>query len=263
MAVSAKKVLTLVAVMLTASGPARAEDGKLGIVLDATYVGRYIWRGIDSYPNDHSAFQPSIDIDFYGTGFGLNVWWSRANKSGFENTEETDYSLYYSASLFEDKAHATECTIGWFYYGFPDEPKRVANLQEAYVTVSWPNACPAGVVPSYTIAATWPSESKSDIRDYSGWVHILGLGYDLTMPGLLPGTEGQVLSISAEAVYNDGAYGTAVDHDWSHAVFGVSTSFDLGDNTTFTPGFYYQSSWDDSINTSDEYWMSLSLSRAF
>lgn len=258
-----KKIILIVTILLITAGLAQAEDNKVGVALDVTYVSRYIWRGMDTYPSDHSAIQPSIDIDLYGTGFGMNVWWSRANKSGFENSEEIDYTLYYSSNLFEGESYAAEYTIGWIYYNYPDEPKRVADMQEVYASLSWPNICPAGLVPSYTIVSTWPSESKSDIRDYSGWVHIFGLGYDMTVPGFLTETKEQVLHLSVETVYNDGAYGTAIDHDWSHAVFGVSTSFDLGNNLTFTPGFYYQSSWDDSVNTSDEYWTSLSLTYTF
>jgi uncharacterized protein (TIGR02001 family) len=256
-------VLFVTVALLTTVGLAQAEDSKLGVTVDMTYVSRYIWRGIDTYPNNHSAIQPSIDIDFYDTGFCMNVWWSMANKSGFENSKEIDYNLYYCNSLFKAESYATEYTIGWIYYSYPNEPKKVANMQEVYAILSWPNICPAGLVPSYTIVSTWPSESKSNIRDYSGWLHIFGLGYDLTVPGFLSVTKEQILHLSAETVYNDGAYGAAIDHDWSHAVFGISTSFDLGNNLTFTPGFYYQSSWDDSVNTSDEYWTSLSLAYTF
>ena len=256
-------LLAAAALLTTVVGLAQAEDSKLGVTVDMTYVSRYIWRGTDTYPNNHSAIQPSIDIDFYGTGFGVNVWWSRANKSGFESSEEIDYSLYYCSSLFKAESYATEYTIGWIYYSYPDEPKKVANMQEVYATLSWPNICPVGLVPSYTIVSTWPSESKSDIRDYSGWLQIFGLCYDLTVPGFLPGTKEHIFHLSAETVYNDGAYGTEIDHDWSHAVFGISTGFDLRNNMTFMPGFYYQSSWDNSVNTSDEYWTSLSLAYTF
>ena len=136
-------------------------------------------------------------------------------------------------------------------------------MQEVNVTLSWPNICPGGVVPSYTAVATWPSVSKSDIRDSSGWVHVFGLGYDLALSDILPVTTEQSLYLSTDIVYNDGAYGTAVDHDWSHAVFGISTKFELADNLTFTPGFYYQSSWDDSVNPEDEFWIYLGMTYKF
>ena len=233
------------------------EENKLAVTFDATYVSRYIWRGFDSYPNNHSAIQPSVDLDLYGTGLGVNVWWSRANRSGFENSEEVDYTLYYGKSLFEGKSYATDYTIGWTYYSYPDEPRKVADMQEVFLSLSWPNIHPGGLVPCYTIVSTWPSESKSDVRDYGGWFHIFGLCYDLTIPDFWAEAKEQVFHLSAETIYNDGAYGA--DHDWSHGVFGISTSFDLGSNLTYTSGFYYQSSWENSVNTQDEYWTCLSV----
>jgi hypothetical protein len=234
-----------------------AKERKLDATVDVTYVSRYIWRGFDSYPNNHSAIQPSVDLDLYETGFGVNVWWSRANRNGFENSEEIDYTLYYGKSLFEGKTYATDYTIGWTWYYYPDEPRRIADMQEVFLSLSWPNIHRGGLVPCYTVVCTWPSEEGSDVKDYGGWFHIFGLCYDLTIPKFLAKAKEQVFHLSAETIYNDGAYGA--DHDWSHAVFGISTSFDLGSNLTFTPGFYYQSSWENSVNTQDEYWTSLSV----
>lgn len=81
----------------------------------------------------------------------------------------------------------------------------------------------------------------------------------------MPDTPEQILHLSVETAYNDGVYrgGKGVDHDWSHAAFGISTNFDLGNDLTFTPGIYYQSSWDDSVNPSDEYWATLTLKYKF
>jgi len=95
--------------------------------------------------------------------------------------------------------------------------------------------------------------------------NIFGLDYALTIPPIIPETTEQVLNLHAEAIYNDGVgpAGEIVDHDWSNAVFGVSTDFDLGNNLTFTPAFYYQSSWDDSVNDDDETWVSLSMKYKF
>jgi hypothetical protein len=50
--------------------------------------------------------------------------------------------------------------------------------------------------------------------------------------------------LCAELWYNDGLGGADVDHDWSHAVFGVSTDFELAENLLVTPGLYYQISMD-------------------
>ncbi len=97
--------------------------------------------------------------------------------------------------------------------------------------------------------------------DISGWFHILGLSYDLPIEGLLPDTPEQILHLSAAMVYNDEVLSS--ETDWSHAVFGISTDFDLGNDCTLTPGVYYQDSWEDTVNPSDEFWATVGVSYAF
>jgi len=247
----------------------QTQEKKLGITLDATYVSRYLWRGFDCYPKNHSAFQPSINLDLYETGFGINIWSSMANGSGFEDSKELDYTVYYYNSFFKDETYVTNYKVGWVYYSYPGVSRKTYNMQEIFTTFSWPKILPFGVVPSYTAAALWAAESNSDMRNCGGWFHIFGLGYDLNLPAVLPNTDKQVVHLSIETIYNDGAYApcntkyASVDHDWSHMVFGISSPFTLSKNLTFTPGFYYQSSWEDSVNESDEYWTSLSLTYNF
>lgn len=253
---------------LPAQEPPEEKKSTLGITLDTTLVSRYIWRGFDCYPNNHSGFQPSIDFDLYGTGFGVNIWSSMANGSGFEDFKELDYTLYYSNTFKKDELFTTEYILGWVYYSYPGISRNTANMQEAFATLSWPNLCPVGIVPRYTAACLWPAESKSGVRDAGGWFHIFGLDYDLELPNLLKNTEGQIIHLSLETIYNDGAYLPCdarynnVDHDWSHAVMGISTSFEVADNLTFTPAWHYQSSWENTVNTQDENWMSLSMTYA-
>ena len=259
-----KKVILLTAViLLSATTFAQAQDGLTGTV-DVTYLSQYIWRGFEWYGNQ-SAIQPSIDLDLYGTGLGLKVLWSRANSSGYESEEELDLTLSYSNTLYEYETYATNYKVGWMYYYFPDGPWEpgaiTSDYQEMFATLSWPEIFPEGLVPSYTIIKMWASKEGSPARDVSGWLHILGLGYDLPIEGLLPDTPEQILNLSVAMVYNDGVGGG--DRDWSHAVFGVSTDFDLGNDCTLRPGVYYQSSWDDSVNPSDEFWCSVGVSYAF
>jgi hypothetical protein len=114
----------------------------------------------------------------------------------------------------------------------------------------------------------WPAEGGAVLNDNGGWLHILGIGYDLTVPELVPELPEQVLHLSANLVYNDGVGGAyvpngSVDHDWSHFVFGASTDFDLGNNLAFCPGLYYQASMEDTVNSNDETWVSLSLKYKF
>lgn len=261
-----KKVILLIAViLLSTAGLAQAQEDKLGVTLGVKYMSRYIWRGFDMYKNNHSAIRPFIDIDLYGTGFGVNIIHSRGFGSGLENMEKLNYTLYYGNKMFEGETYATKYKVGWVYYSYPDEPRKARDLQEAFATFSWPEICPAGIVPKYTVIRMWPAESEANCRNNGGWWHIFGLGYDLTVPGLMPETPEQILHLSVETAYNGSVYagGDSVDHDWSHAVFGLSTSFPIAKNCTFAPGIYYQSSWDDSVNSSDEYWTTLTVKYKF
>jgi hypothetical protein len=264
-----KGILLTVVILLSTAGFVQAQE-ELSGTIDITYLSAYMWRGFDRYPGAHGegAIQPSIDVDLYGTGFGLNVLWSRANTSkvkdlSFENEEEVDLTLSYSSSLYEYETYATDYTVGWVYYEFPDMPSNRADMQEFFATLSWPEICSEGVVPSYTIIRLWASESGSPINDRSGWMHVFGFSYDLPVEDLIPDLPEQILHLSLAIVYNEGMYASNADHDWSHAVLGVSTDFDLDNDLTLTPGVYYQSSWEDTVNPSDEIWASLSVSYPF
>jgi len=256
-----KKVILLTAVILL-STTTFAQEGELSGTVDVTFLSQYIWRGIEMY-GQKSAIQPSINLDLYGTGLGLSVLMLRANSSGYENGEELRYTLTYDNSLYEYETYATDYQIGWTYYDFPHVASSVGDMQEMFATFSLPEICPEGVVPSYSIIKMWASEGLSASREVSGWLHILGLDYDLPVEGLLPDTPEQILHLSAAMVYNDGAAAAGVDRDWSHAVFGVTTDFDLGNDCTLRPGVYYQSSWEDTVNPSDEFWCSVGVSHAF
>ena len=259
-----KGILLAAVILLSTAGLAQAQD-ELGVTLGTQYMSRYIWRGFDIYQDNHSTVRPFIDIDFYGTGFGLHVLNPRSIGGGRVDLEKINYTLSYRNKLLEGETYATNYKVGWVYYNYPDMPSKNADLQEVFASFSWPEICPEGIVPKYTIIRMWPAESEANCRNNGGWWHIAGLGYDLAVPPLMPDTPEQILHLSVETAYNDSVYrgGKTVDHDWSHAAFGLSTDFDLGNNLIFTPGFYYQSSWDDSVNPSDEYWLSLSVKYKF
>ncbi len=283
-----KTILFSIVILLCAAGftyaqaeaPVPAQDNELHGSVGIKYLSKYIWRGFDYFPDEHSAFQTGIDLDLYGSGFGVGVLLTRAIHAPFENAETIGLTLSYGNRLYDGQSYVTKYSTGWVYYGYPDESRsgsktsshaQAASMQEYFLALSWPEICPAGVVPSYTAIAMWPAEGDSAARKNSGWIHVFGLGYDLKTVGLLPEMPEQTFHLSLDAVYNDGAapgvvINTAsgtVKHDWSHAVFGVSTNFDLGNSLTFTPGVYYQSSWEDTVNTEDEAWITMGLKYAF
>ncbi|MHC4567267.1 MAG: TorF family putative porin [Planctomycetota bacterium] len=280
-------VLLVAVILLSVVGLVQAQEDAMGVTLDATWVSKYLWRGFDQL-DDKAALQPSVDVDLFGSGFSVNVWASYPTSAGSSrevtapdgsriNATEYNYTLAYDAVICEGEPHATEIRTQYIYYDFIDNPDEAADAYELGIRAAWPNICPTGdVTPSYYFGGIWPAAGsagttgagvpKNDLPgSYSGWIHIIGVEYDLRIAGLTPETPEQIFTFSAAAVYNDGFADTTgnLDHDWSHAVFGVSTDVELAENFNFTPGFYYQSSWEDTVNPEDEYWVSVGLSYAF
>jgi len=269
-------ILVSVVILLAAVSMVQAQESELHGTIGTEFSSKYIWRGFDVF-DDHAAIHPSIDLDLFGTGFGFNATGHRANSDGYELVERWDYTLYYQNRMFDGEPYATNYRLGYMYYNYPDRSSHDTSdsidLQELHSIFSWPNLLPIkGLVPTYCLVKLWPSNSGSFVGTRSpgggtasGFAHIFMLDYALPITCPITG-EDRTLNLHSEFVYNDGVSpnGAAdVDHDWSNAVFGVSTTFDLGNNLSFTPGVYYQSSWDDSVNTEDEYWTSLHLTYKF
>lgn len=265
-------VATLVVIF---AGSAQAVEGQLHGALEITFASKYIWRGFDVY-DDHAVIHPSIDLDLFGTGFGFNVTAHRANASGYELNERWDYMIYYQSRFFTDEVYATNIKTAYVYYNYPDRTahtKASMDLQELYSLFSFPNLLPVeGLVPGYLLAKLMPVNSGTSVGSNtatggtaSGFAHIFMLDYAVPFTCPITGSE-QTLNLHTEVIYNDGISpngATDVDHDWSNALFGISTTMDIGNNLLLTPGIYYQSSWDKSVNTEDEFWTSLTLSYKF
>lgn len=260
-------VLMGLAVLLSSGIAIAADDGTMGVTVDTTWVSKYIWRGFD-YLDDKAAIQPSVSIDL-GSGFSATVWASWAGASGSSttstvNANELDYILSYANTAYEGEAYAMNYSLNWLYYDYTDQPSNAADAQEINLSISMPNICPAGVVPSYTLAKMWPAEGGGPSRALGGWIHIIGLDYGLAVPGFIEGNPEQVLNLSWDITYNDGAGlgNGSVDHDWSHMTWGVSTDIAMCGGT-LKPGIYYQTSMEKTVNTEDEFWTGISYSFSF
>ncbi len=256
-----KGILLIAVILMSTAGLVQAQGDDLDVTLDVTWVSKYLWRGIDRL-DDKAALQPSVNIDLFDTGFSVKLWTSYAGSSKGDgsistvNATEYRYVVAYNCTLFEGERYVTDVEAQYIYYDFIDEPSKAKDAQEIGAGFSWPELCPQGFVPSYYVGRIWQSRSNTSLaKNYGGWLHVFGLGYDLTVPAILPDTAEQVLSLSVEATYNDGFAGA--DNDWSHIVWGIATSMEIGPGTC-TPGIYYQNSMEDTVNTEDELWASVS-----
>jgi hypothetical protein len=241
------------------AGDAKSEqENKLGIQLDATWVSKYIWHGQDLY-GDRAAFQPSITLDLFGSGFNTGVWGSTACSSGFVDSEELDYWAAYTNSLFGNGRFKTDYEVKWLYYDYFRLPSGKADSQEIVGSFSWPNIFPCGVVPNYTLSYVYCARSHCEASDLKmeGFLHTFGFTYDFNAPKVdLP------LTFSWDISYNDGQGGADFDHEWAYTTWGLSSYIEFGPGG-FTPAIYYQKTMDKSVNEEDELWCSFSYTIDF
>lgn len=228
-------------ILLGTASLALAQEDKLGVTFDLTYMSKWLSKGTQAYGQQGALFK-TIDLDFYGTGFGLKVTHRNATSSGNVDRQRFDYRPYYKNQLFEGKPYLTKYNISVGYEHYPGLARHKANTTYEWIfDFSWPNIIPGALVPRYTAHYEYPVSGGDINRKITGWVHRLGLGYDLTIPQLP-----NPLHFSTELAYTDGLGGAS--HDWSYFTVGLSTGFKITDNLLFTPAIYHQVTMDRSVS---------------
>lgn len=257
------KKTMVVMVLCTIAAAAAAQEWTTTV--DLSYTSRYIWRGYDILDNA-GAFQPSIDLS-HESGFGASVWMSYPERGGWTNDladsrvnlTEYDYTVYYKGQALTGDAWETNYKIGWRYYDYIDTSSKAWDKQEVFVEAAMPKLTGNAVVPHVAVYQMWPSKSDMVNTFKSGTIYVMGFDY------LLP-TEEQIpnlpLTFSWDLVFNDGV--ASSDHDWSHMVWGLKTQMDCPmTGGKIVPAVYFQNSFEDTVNTSDEFWATVSYSFTF
>jgi hypothetical protein len=250
-----KYVLLAAVVLLGMVAPVLAQEGDLHGVAGLTYDSLHVWRGYVTYGAD-SAVNPFFDLDLFGSGFHLETYYHLANGGGNVNGERGDYSIYYTNAIAPEETYATMYKVGYRYFNYPKmsaaHSDQCIDLQEMYAGFAFPKLLGVkGLVPGYAYIQAWPSMHNTAVGaanpnggTYAGCAHVLMLDYALPMECISSEIPKQDLNFHLETVYNNhvdprpgGAYTSS---DWTHAVLGISTDFDLGNNLTFTPGYWHQ-----------------------
>ncbi len=259
-------VLLTAAILFGMVAPAIAQEGDLHGDVGYIYKSQHVWRGYMTY-GQHSSSSVFLDLDLYGTGFGLEIIEQAANSSGtnpdmlgYNNEKRGDYSVFYAGALNPEDTYGMMYKVGYRYFNYPSmssHTRASIDLQEVYAGVAFPKLLGVkGLVPGYVIVKGWPSNSETVVGagnfrggTYSGFAHILMLDYALPMENISSEIPKQDLNFHIETVFNDGVdprpYGGYTDSDWTHVMMSVSTDFDLGNSLILTPGLYHQITMED------------------
>jgi len=236
-----KGIWVFIVLVLSTVSFAEQSEKKLGVTFDLSYWSKWLSKGAEAYGQQGALFK-TIDVDLYGSGFGVKVTHRNATGSGYVDSQRFDFRPYYKGKLFEENRYAMNYNIGVGYEYYPGLARDKANTTYEWIfAFAWPNILPGGLVPSYIAHYEYPAGSDYNYSYITGWVHRFKLDYDLKSPDLpLP------VHLSSEVAYTDGLGGAA--HDWSYATFGISTKMKIADNLTFVPGLYQQITMDDSVS---------------
>jgi hypothetical protein len=234
---------TAAAILFSIQAFAGEEQKKeIGVTFQLDYLSQWLSKGAPAYGEQGAVFS-IIDLDFWGSGFGVQVIHRNAIGSGYVDKQRIDYRPYYKNILFKDKPYQTNYLISTeyeHYYGL--NRHRAYTTWEWICSFSWPKLLPEGFTPTYVVHYEYPACENLIYHYHSieGWVHRFILGYDLKVPQLQ-----NPINFSSEVAYTDGL-GRA-DHDWSYAVFGIATTLKINENMTFSPGIYEQVTMDKSV----------------
>jgi len=255
-----KAIVVAAIILLTVPAQARTEEKRLGVTFDLSYHSTWLSKGAKGYGKQGALFK-TIDLDFFGTGFGAKVTHRNATASGYVDSTRFDYRPYYKNQLFKDTSYAMNYNISAGYEHYPGLARQKSNTTWEWIfAFSWPKLLPKGFTPGYIAHYEYAAGSgyrkPSGAAMPSGWVHRFKLDYDVDWPEVaVP------LKLSSEVAYTDGLGGAA--HDWSYAVFGISSNLKLSDRASFIPGFYQQVSMEDTVNKDDTTYCILSFKYRF
>ena len=219
----------------------QAQEKKLAVSLDLTYTSKWLSKGIEAYGSKGGLFK-TIDIDLYGTGFGLKVTHRNATSSGYVDQQRFDYRPYFKGSIFDDTRYFMKYNLSVEYESYTGLSRHKANTTYEWINAfSWPKLLPYGLVPSYIFHYEYPAFHGDANRKNVGWVHRFLLGYDMKVSELA-----NPLHFSTEVAHYDGLANRG--SEWAYFTAGISTKFDITENLSFVPALYHQVTMNSAIS---------------
>jgi len=232
--------------------PARpADKWPLSLAFDATWAGKYVWRGI--VVAEDPVFEPSVEV---GAGdLTLNIWTNldTTDVNDFRGqANEIDYTLDYTVGAWE----WLTASVGAIHYAFPQA--HAFDTTEAYLALG------ADVPTSPTLTV------YRDLDEHDGTYITLGFGH--TFGDVWTPSPEMAMSVDLAAQFAWGSrkhnafyYGSGTG--WADASVTVALPFAVGNHVTITP--YASQVWilDDGMRSAlargDAFWAGLSVTVGF
>jgi len=217
---------------------AQSLSGELG------FVSRYVWRGFDVTPNNAPGLQPSLTWTLGSSGFSVNLWSNIPLKDRKLYNDELDLTLSYSRALSD----AVSAEVGFIQYGWyfaEDFSFEDFTSQEFYLSLGLSQMpLTPGITFYYNVA-----DSEK------------GLYIAVQVSHSLPVTAQKSLALSAALGYNNGQWlPEGSDTGFSDLQISASMPFKAGP-LAVTASLNYMHPMLDIVNTDDEVWFGITLSK--
>jgi hypothetical protein len=228
-----KGLFAFVVILSMLVGSAFAEQDRITGSFELVYLSKWLSKGIEAYGSQGGLFK-IIDLDFYDTGFGLNVTHRNATGSGYVDQQRIDYRPYFKGSLFDGTRHMMKYNLSVGYESYTGLSRHKANTTYEWInSFSWPNLLGGGLVPAYIFHYEYPAFHGDANRKNAGGVHRFVLGYDMKAFELP-----NPLHLSTEVARYEGLANRG--SNWAYFTAGVSTKFNVTENLSFVPAVYHQ-----------------------
>lgn len=223
--------------MLVLPLAAQSLSGELGL------VSRYVWRGFDVTPNNAPGLQPSLTWTVGESGFSINLWSNIPLRDRSLYDDELDLTLSYSRALSE----ALSAEVGFIHYGWyfaEDFSFEDFTSQEFYISLG---LCQLPLTPAVTV--------YYDIANGDGLYVSAQISHNL------PVTTQKALALSAALGYNHGQWlPKGSDTGFSDLHVSAAMPFTAGPMAV-TASINYMHPLLDVVNTDDEFWFGITLSK--
>lgn len=245
----------------------------LDIKAGHTFATQYMFRGVDTF-GDEPAFQPygsaTVNLDRFHISGGY--WGSYPEDSEFDILAENDFW----GAVGVDLNDYLNFTTTYTYYNFYNAP-RTGDVNEFSFVVTMSeipvpgfklgpieDKIPISISYAGSYAFGRASFDEGGIND--GWYHAITAGFAIPIPGTksIPFQEENGLALNYSSTW--GFYGGSqyiFEDGYAHWTHGLTIPIALPGNITVTPGFYYQISFNDSVNPENEFYFMIDTSIAF
>jgi uncharacterized protein (TIGR02001 family) len=132
-----KKISILILILLTVS--IGSLDLHAGFSYEVGFVSSFVWRGMDLYPKNKPALQPSITYTFGDSGISISMFasYTLTDRNELRELEEIDFTFNYDFQISENISFSVGMTnYGWYY--IPDYTFKDGNTQEFYAILGFP-----------------------------------------------------------------------------------------------------------------------------